>query len=357
MRRIAIGRAKPGMELARSIYNASGKVLIGQGVILTPRYIKRLKEKGIHHIYVKDDISEGIEINDLIQDETRIYARSLIKDVMEETARYNKLSRVPAVTKIVNKIVDELLSNDDILVNIKDMRMIDDYTFGHCANVCILSIITGIQLEYDQLRLRDLGVGALLHDIGKMKVPSHILQKPGRLTDEEYELVKQHTIFGFDILRNCDDIRKPAANAAFGHHERYDGSGYPRGLVNEETHEFAKIIAIADVYDAMTSDRVYRKGVEPYQASSYLLSMGNILFEHKLVEAFVKNISLYPIGCSVELSTGEKGLVSHTNSKYPDKPIVRIVLNADGSRCNELREINLAESTDIYILSICEDLE
>ena len=268
---------------------------------------RKASEKGISQLYIEDDISEGIETEDLISDETRYYTQSVVKEVMNDILWQNRLNRVPEITKVVNNIVDELLSNDNILVNMKDIRMIDDYTFGHCTNVCILSVITGIELGYNELRLRDLGVGALLHDIGKMRIPKHILQKPGRLTSEEYEQVKQHTIYGFEILKDCDDIRAPAANAALGHHERFNGTGYPRGLTGEDTHEYAKVIAIADVYDAMTSDRVYRMGMEPYEAGSYLTSMGDILFDSELVNTFIKNIALYPVGSSVILSTGEKG--------------------------------------------------
>ncbi|HZJ56974.1 MAG TPA: HD-GYP domain-containing protein, partial [Clostridia bacterium] len=350
MRKIGIKHAKPGMKLARSIINATGHVLIGRGVVLTHRYIDRLQDKGVYHLYIEDDISEGIEIEDIVSDRTRNYAQVVIKDVMDDIVWQNKLNRVPEITKIVNNIVDELLDNDDILVNIKDIRMIDDYTFGHCTNVCILSIITGIELGYNELRLRDLGVGALLHDIGKMRIPKHILQKPGQLTSEEYEQIKQHTVFGFEILRNCDDIRKPAANAALGHHERFDGSGYPRGLTGKDTHEFAKVIAIADVYDAMTSDRVYRTGMEPNEAARYLTSMGDTLFDNELVNTFMKSIAIYPVGSSVILNTGEKGLVSKTHSDHPNKPTVRIIYNPQGDKYNSFKEVNLAMNPELTIM-------
>jgi HD-GYP domain-containing protein (c-di-GMP phosphodiesterase class II) len=356
MRRIGINQAKPGIKLARSVINATGNVLVRQGVTLTSRYIERLREKGISQLYIEDDISEGIETEDLISDETRYYTQSVVKEVMNDILWQNRLNRVPEITKVVNNIVDELLSNDNILVNMKDIRMIDDYTFGHCTNVCILSVITGIELGYNELRLRDLGVGALLHDIGKMRIPKHILQKPGRLTSEEYEQVKQHTIYGFEILKDCDDIRAPAANAALGHHERFNGTGYPRGLTGEDTHEYAKVIAIADVYDAMTSDRVYRMGMEPYEAGSYLTSMGDILFDSELVNTFIKNIALYPVGSSVILSTGEKGLVSKNHSHHPNRPTIRIIYDPYGEKYDTYREINLAEWPEITITQICEDL-
>ena len=356
MRRIGIKQAKPGMKLARSVINATGSVLIQRGVTLTSRYIDRLRAKGIYQIYIEDDISEGIEIEDLVSDETRYCTQALVKNVMDDILLQNRLSQASEITKTVNNIVDELIGNDDILVNIKDIRTIDDYTFGHCTNVCILSIITGIELGYNELRLRDLGVGALLHDIGKMKIPKHILQKPGKLTNEEYEQVKQHTIYGFEALKECDDIRAPAANAALGHHERFNGSGYPRGLIGENTHEYAKVIAIADVYDAMTSDRVYRMGMEPFEVGRYLTDMGDILFDGELVGTFIKNIALYPVGSSVLLSTGEKGLVSKNHGDHPSRPTIRIIYDPYGDKYDTYREINLAECPEITITQICEDL-
>lgn len=353
MRRVNINYVRPGMRLACPIFTSDGSVLLGCGVELTQRYIDRLKERGISNIYIDDELSEGIEVKDVISDETRIKAKKIIKNVAFDIMENNKISEASQITKIVNQIIDELLDNNDVLVNLNDMRLMDEYTFGHCVNVCVLSVMTGIAMGYNQLCLRDLGVGALLHDIGKMKIPSSILNKPGRLTDSEYNEIKRHTILGFDILRNCDAISKVSANTALAHHERCDGTGYPNGLYKDEIHEFSRIVAIADVYDAMTSDRIYRKGLQPHEAVDYLIGMGNTQFDYDIVKVFMSNISIYPVGSGVVLNTGEKGLVVKANKGFPTRPLVRIIYDRDGRRCKKFEEIDLIQHPSIFITSSC----
>jgi len=356
MRKIQIDYAKPGMILARSIFTSDGNVLLGCGVRLNQRYIDRLKEKGIYHIYIEDELSQGIEIIDVITDETRIKAKEIVRSVMFDIAKGYEISDAYQVTKIVNQIVDELLENKDVLVNLNDMRLMDDYTFGHCVNVCVLSVMTGIAMGYNQLRLRELGVGALLHDIGKMKIPISLLNKPGQLTDDEYNEIKRHTILGFDILRNCDAISKTSANTALAHHERCDGTGYPNGLMKDQIHDFSKIVAIADVYDAMTSDRAYRKALEPYKAVEYIQGMSMTQFDYNVVKVFIGNISIYPVGSGVVLNTGEKGLVVKVNKEFPTRPRVRIILDKNGCRYDRFEEIDLLQHPTIFITSTCNDL-
>ena len=356
MRKVQIDYVKPGMKLARSIFTSNGNILLGCGVELTQRYIDWLKEKGIFNVYIEDDISEGIEIKDVISDETRIRAEKIVKNVMVDIIENNQISEEFQIKKVVNQIVDELLENKDVLVNLNDMRLMDEYTFGHCVNVCVLSIMTGIAMGYNELRLRDLGVGALLHDVGKMRIPVSILKKPGRLTDNEYDEIKRHTILGFDILRNCDAISKISANTALTHHERCDGTGYPNGLHKDEIHEFSKIVAIADVYDAMTTDRIYRKAVQPYEAVEYLLEMGNTQFDYSIVKIFMNNISIYPEGSGVVLNTGEKGLVVKVNKGFPTRPHVRIIYDRNGHRCNKFEEIDLISHPSVFIVDSCNNL-
>jgi HD-GYP domain-containing protein (c-di-GMP phosphodiesterase class II) len=169
--------------------------------------------------------------------------------------------------------------------------------------------MTGISLEYDELKLRDLGVGALLHDIGKIEIDPEILNKSGRLLPEEAVEIKGHPIKGFEILRKNPDISLISAHCAYQHHERFDGSGYPRRLNGEQIHEFAHIVAIADVYDALTSDVSYRRAVPVYEAIAIILKASGTLFDENLVNYFIENIAIYPIGTVVRLNTNQIGVV------------------------------------------------
>jgi HD-GYP domain-containing protein (c-di-GMP phosphodiesterase class II) len=353
MRRISLDKCIDGMELGKTIYSGSGSILLAEGMKLKKMYIERLKLCSISEIYIHDEFSKDIEIRDVISERTRVDAKILVKNTMED---YKKRSRFNAdgAKIVVDRMIDELLTTKDIMINLSDIKTTDDYTFAHSVNVCILSLITGVKIGLNQLRMRDLGVGALLHDIGKTTIPDEILKKPACLTDEEYEIVKQHTVSGFNILKSDMNIGTTSAYVAYGHHERYDGSGYPNGAKGNDIHQFARIVAIADVFDALTSDRVYRKKFKTHEAAEYLTTGSNQLFDPEILDCFIKNIAYYAIGTSVMLDSGEKGIVVDCNSSFPTRPIVRIIYGPDGEKVSGYEEIDLTKKLNIFIIDTCD---
>ena len=353
MRKILTNNAQEGMILAKSIYSVNGYVLLGEGIPLKQIYISKLQNYNISEIYINDEISKDIEVNDVIKDQTRTEAKGLVKKVMEDYTK-NKRFNSDGSKIIVNRIIDELLANRDLIINLSDIKSVDDYTFSHSVNVCVLSLITGIRLGLDQLKLRDLGVGALLHDIGKVMIPEEILKKPSSLTDEEYEQIKEHTVLGYTIVKTDPNVKVTSANVILSHHERYDGTGYPRQIKGEEIHLFARIVAIADVYDALSSDRAYKKKLKTYEAIEYLNAYGLTFFDNDILQCFIKSIPIYAIGTSVLLSTGEKGIVADTNSNFPTRPIVRIIYQANGTRNSSFEEIDLTNRLNVVIIDSCE---
>jgi len=222
----------------------------------------------------------------------------------------------------------------------------DSYTFSHSVNVAVLSILLGKSLNYDKLKLQKLGTGSILHDIGKTLLPEKILSKKKELTEKEYKLVKKHPRLGYDYLEN-NDISPVAKNPILYHHERIDGSGYPKGITIDEMHDFTKIVAITDVFDALTSDRVYRKRWPTFKTINYLMSHTNNKFDLKMVKNFVRNLTIYPNGTQVKLSNGEKGIVKEQNPNYPTRPIIRIIENSEGEETS--REIDLLNNLNIII--------
>jgi len=177
MRRVKVDSVPEGARLARTVFSSDGGVLLMQGVELRDSYLELLRKRGIYEIYLDDDLSEGIEVNDVVNEKTRNEAVVLVRDIMTGYS-FSDAIDVGHVKTIVNRIVDELLSNDDILYNLTEIKTVDDYTFKHSVSVCILSIITGIGLGFDTAQLRELGLGAILHDIGKLCIPREILKKP-----------------------------------------------------------------------------------------------------------------------------------------------------------------------------------
>ncbi len=346
-------KCQENMKLAKTIFTDDGRILLSAGIALKRSFIERLKLCNLSEVYIDDEFSTDIEINDVVDERTRNEAKLLVKSVMEE---YKVTQRFDAdrVKSVVNRIIDELLYTRDIMVNLTDIKSSDDYTFSHSVNVCILSLITGIKLGLNQLRLKDLGIGALMHDIGKTLIPKEILNKASKLTNEEFEQIKKHTILGHEILKTNRDISITSAHVAIAHHERYDGSGYPLGTKGDNIHQFARIVAIADVYDALSSDRVYRKKMKPHEVLEYMLTAGEVLFDRNILEHFVRSIAIYSIGTSVVLNTGERGIVVDVNRTFPTRPIVRVVIDAGGKRLASFNEIDLTKRLNVFIEDTCD---
>ncbi len=355
MRIIDVSGIRTGMRLAKDIYLCNGSMLLAEGMPLKESYIDKLTALGVYTIYIHDDISQGIEISDVIHEETRLHARALVKTTMDHIARNRSLG-FDAISNTMNNIIDELIYNRNIVINLEDIRTVDTYTFSHSVNVAVLAIVTGIKLGYDFRRLKELGMGALLHDIGKMKVPPEILNKPGVLTQEEFEEVKRHTIYGHESLKAYPEIGYRARFIVLAHHERYDGLGYPIGIKGKRIHEFTRIVSVADVYDALTSDRVYRRRINRDQALEYILSMCNKHFDKEIVEAFIESIPMYPLGAIVRLNTNEKGIVVKVEKSCPKKPVVRVITDPYGIRYDDHREIDLMNTGDIEIVEICSGI-
>lgn len=353
MRKVLLKNVDSNMKLARAIYSADGQILLAEGVTLKTEYVNRLHSFGITEVYIEDDISRGIQVSDVIHDRTRMEAKVLVKNIMDD-CKINVQIKTERVKEVINRILDELLDNRDILVNLSDIKTVDDYTFAHSVNVCVLSLIIGIKVGLNQLRLRDLGVGALLHDIGKTLIPEKILKKPTRLTDDEFEEIKKHTVLGYEILKGIPSINSSSAFIALAHHERYNGNGYPLKIKGQNIHLFARIVAVADVYDALTSDRVYRKKLKVHEVIEYITGLGTRHFDKTIVQYFIKYIAIYPVGTGVILSTKQKGIVIGVNREFPTRPIVRIVYNEDGTRNEDHEELDLTKRLNVVIVDTCE---
>jgi len=316
MRILSIEDLREGMTLARSIYDSAGRVVLAKGVSLKSAYIQKLSELGYSYAYVLDptETLDQVDIDEPISQETRVQAIAVLRETVE-TIQKTGNADLQKLRAIVDEIVEQISSNPDVLVSLVDIKSYDSYTYSHSVNVCVLSVMLGLDKGMNKFDVKDLGEGAILHDIGKLFVPSEILNKRGPLTQEEFEIIKRHTRDGFEVLRKKNDISLFAAHVAYQHHERLDGSGYPRNLKGAEIHEYAKIVAIADSYDAMTSDRVYRSALTPYEAVSILVKETDTKYDRELVGRFLKLVSTYPIGSVVRLNNGDVCTVVNVTKK------------------------------------------
>lgn len=361
MRLISIDAAKPGLKVGRAIWNEIGHPLLQKNVVLTDTIINRLKQMNIQYIYIEDEISQGIEINETVPLEKRMKAVSQIattfkqvKGLETQEAAFVLDKQSKLIGSVVENLLDSILDSREMITVLSDTLLYDEALFQHSFNVTLYSLAIAKELGYSVEDLRTIGKGALLHDVGKMVVPQKILQKEGQLTDEEFMLMKQHARYGFDILRNLHTVSLLVAHCAFQHHERLDGSGYPRGLVDFEIHPYAKIIAVADVFDAVTSDRVYRQKMLPSQGIALIESGSGTLYEERIVEAFKRSVVHYQNGTVVYLSDGRRGIVVKQNIHNSVAPWIRI-FEHNGTLLNSTYLINLEEHPDVYIERIETD--
>ena len=256
-------------------------------------------------------------------------------------------------TQLIRSIMDDLRSNEELLSLLADVYVYDNYIFSHSLNVALYSLALGMELKLNEKQLETLGMGAILHDVGKMLIPFEILGKAGKLTEEEYELVKKHPEYGFQLLKKIHTVSLHVAHCAYQHHERLDGSGYPRGLKDNEIHDLGKIIAVADVFDAVTSNRVYRSAMLPHEGLEILYAGAGTQFEIPIVEAFRRAVAIYPNGLSVVLNDGRKGVVSSQNIGIGDRPIIRIIEEVD-QPLQEPYEVDLKSQPQLMIVKCME---
>lgn len=255
-------------------------------------------------------------------------ASHLIRDMMNDV-RLGGQIEFDDIAEALQSISGTMLGNFGTIVQLGQLKNKDDYTFQHSVGVCALMTGFGKTLELKRRTLADIGIGALLHDVGKMRVPPEILNKPGRLTDAEFDEIKLHVIHGREILRGAPWLSKTAFNVMDHHHERYDGSGYPAALKGGEISHVGQMAAIVDVYDALTSERVYHAPMMPVEALRKLQEWGRFHFNEELVAHFVRSLGIYPIRTVVRLESGLVGIVIDQNPANLARPVLRVVHDAE----------------------------
>lgn len=357
MRKIHINSVAPGEKLARPILQDNGNVLLGAGVELSQRFIDRLAGMGIDMVYIDDPLTEGLEPTLAIQDETRKKATDAIfktmttimaQPVIKGRTIAPELGRT--FRKVFGDIIQDLTHREDVMVSLTNIHVADSYLFHHSLNVAILAGIMGLAKGYNRNQLEELGMGALLFDVGMTRIPKELISKPGIYTPSERQVMERHAEEGFNIIRAQHDISLLSAHCALQHHERYDGTGYPRKLKRDEIHEYAQIISIADVYDALTSSRYHRKRYTPTEAIEFLFAAGNTYFDLELIKIFCKHISIYPVATTVQLSTGQIAVVALNDPLAVHRPLVRIIREPDGSTPAAVYSIDLKEEHSIMII-------
>lgn len=351
MQALPLDQVQPGMRLARAVFSPDSALYLNAGVSLQASYIRRLAEMGFQSIFVTDGTVEGIELPEPVAVETRRLAISSVQDSMIRVSAGRPLdSRL--VREAVDLLVQDVLGAPEVVIALIDLKAIADHTFSHSAGVAALCVMVGKYLDLPRSDLIELGTGGLLHDIGKAYIPVELLMRPGKLSAEEFEMIKRHPTDGFNLLRRAFPVSIRAAHMAYQHHERLDGSGYPRGLRGDEIHVFGRICGACDTFDAMCSDRAYASAVHPLEAIVYLLENKDRLYDAQVAGAIGKIVAPFPVASLVLLSTGEIAVVKSLRAGEADRPLVQLVRDSAGQPLQEADriEIDLRERADVRIV-------
>ncbi len=282
-------------------------------------------------------------------------AKKTVESIMDGI-RIGRMVDMNKARTAVNDIVDGILRNKDALAWLTKIKNKDEYTAEHSLNVSILSATFARHLGHDEADIKKIALGGLLHDVGKAKVPTEILNKEGRFTDEEYDIMKQHPLFGRNLLMSMSIQDHSSIDIAHCHHERIDGQGYPRKLKESQIPYFAKVVAIVDAYDAITSNRCYDKGRASMEALGIIFKCKGTQFDAELVTEFIQCIGIYPPGSIVELKNGEVGIVIETNDHHRLKPRILLVLDSNKKeQSQKIVNLNSPMITDKSV-QICNEI-
>jgi HD-GYP domain-containing protein (c-di-GMP phosphodiesterase class II) len=271
-------------------------------------------------------------------------AKNTVHNIMEEI-RFGKPIKTEQAENVVDKMVDSIFRNQDALISLGRIKKTDEYTYLHSMSVCVLMISFGKHLGFDTRQLKEIGIGAMLHDVGKMKVPMEVLNNPNPLNEEEYNLMKEHVVHSRLLLQQTKGISDISILLASQHHERIDGNGYPDGLKGDEISLYGQTAAIADVYDAMTSQRCYQKKFEPTEVLRKLFEWDQI-YNQELVQKFIKCIGIYPVGSLVRLDSGLLGIILNHGEKSLLHPLVRIIFDTNKDQFLSPYDIDLSIQSD-----------
>ncbi len=336
---ISTRKLEAGMRIDQSIVDAMGRALIKKGTYLDDFQIEYLQDKGINAIYISegepDEEELDIEIPEHTQkviEKVRVEDRSKVQlgeDVRKRVGagvqylfdNTDNNSFIETTHNVSDELVKAVTSNDAVAVDISTLKCSDEYTFKHSVDVATMAMIIGKTYGLSKSELHDIGISGLLHDVGKSKIPNNVLNKPAKLTDEEFALMKQHSLFGYKILKNRNAFPLDIMSGVLQHHEKMNGKGYPLGASGNQIHKYARIIAVADVFDALVTERPYKKPFTKHNAVEMIMAMTGEL-DLPAIQAFLGSIILYPVDSIVTLSNGKKAKVVENNRNYVMRPKV-----------------------------------
>ncbi|WP_429090981.1 HD-GYP domain-containing protein [Aeromonas rivipollensis] len=351
---IAIASQTGAMEIAQTGLVTTRQqvdVLIRRGVLTVKVDLARSKLPGIAQVISPSPAHSAGSVRPAGSGEGReLKIRRLYQEARELQGKFIRHLKagepidITPLAAVAEEMVDTMFTHGDAMLCLARIRAKDAYLMEHSMNVAILLANFGRYLGLERSVLKELTLGGLLHDVGKIMTPDEVLNKPGKLTDEEFGVMRQHVVHSYDILSNTAGITPTMLEVAANHHERLDGTGYPQRLKGDQLSLYTRMSGIVDVYDAVTADRVYKQGMQPTQAFRVLLKGINQHFDAELVTKFIKCMRVYPVGTLVQLSNQRLAVVMQRNEQQPLKPMVKVIYHATQRHYLEVQWLDLARN-------------
>lgn len=330
---------KSGDIIAADVLNELGVALVAKDTVMNEYIREKLLVYGIRKIKIyqkSEDINEDFQkcYTDILLQTQRLFREIVAGKPLD----------CESVAYIAEEICNSIIENDRVIRCLNCIHRADEYTYKHSVNVAFYSMLIAKWLHFSDRRIKLAVKSGLLHDIGKVRIPNEILNKKGKLTREEFEIIKEHTILGYEIVKDLKEIENDVKSAVLLHHERIDGSGYPYHFYSDNVNLFARIVAVADVFDAMTSDRVYKGKATPFDVFEMFQTVGIGIFDTQILNSFTSKLSTYLVGAKVLLNCGRTGEIAYIPQQDLINPIVKV----------ESEYIDLAKSEETKIISMLQ---
>ncbi len=346
MRKIHVNKLKEGMVVSKTIFTSNGIVLLTEGMVLTNRYIEKIVGTGLEYIYINDEVSKGILLDDLILDQTKNETKRFLQESLKKI-KAGYFSGGDQIIKQVEEMIKEIMLNPRVMVSLQEIRNKNEYLHMHSINVCVISCFLGKKMKYTDAQLKHLALGALFHDLGKINIAFDCTRYREDYIEKEFDIYKKHAQEGFEMMQEMPNTSLMSANILKMHHENFDGTGFPLGLKGEAIHEFARIVAVANEYDNLLYNNPFGTSLKHYEIIEIIIAKSFTAFDPQIVRAFTNAISPYPLGSGVVLSNGKVGIVSALNPAFPTRPVIRVI---DEATMKIIEEVDLSKIPSLIIM-------
>ena len=325
MRYVPVVHLQEQMILGQDIYDASGRMLLAKSTALTPENISYIAYLGVPGIYIDDEFSADIQVKEVIRPEIKQTALSLVKNIFLSDEDNKVSDEEKEIMQSVSDVVDDIINEEQVMTNLVNVKTYDDYTYFHSVNVAVLGGILAAKCHLPRTAVEEVVTAGFLHDIGKVAIDINLLNAPRQLPEAERTKMMDHPRIGYETLINRFNFNDNVNLAVYQHHEWYNGGGYPCHIDSRRTTIAGRILKCADVYDAMTSKRIYHNPYLPSEVMEYIMGRSGMEFDPFVVQIMATDFCVYPSGCEVELSDGRKAIVVENHKGFILRPSVRVI--------------------------------